>query len=184
MASGFTFRQLIGKFLGNPLLQRCQTSLLLVELSDLVADDCKQVEADFVASIVLNPCLDFLACEGQPCLFSAFTVGDWACLQSIELVQCILVRDEADEVEDVVILSGHFGFFIHDKGILSLEAIVHSADSLRVANGVTSLLRRQGLGETFELSKFGSNFNLRTVHKDRQNSLRGAGIIDNLVSKE
>lgn len=133
--------QLIVQFLGAPRVEGCESRVLLLQDLHLVSDNGKQIESDLVACVVLNARLDLLTGEGEPGLFRALTVRDRTTLQPIELVQSVIVRHEANEMEHIVILGRRLGLFIHDEWILPCEAIVSDSDDLGVANSVAFLLR-------------------------------------------
>ena len=109
---------------------------------------------------------------------------DRSVLQTIKLIKSVLVRHKTDEVEDVIIFSCWLSIFIHDKWVLSSEAIMGNPNLFTVANRVSLIPRWQAYGETAQILQFISEFDLWPVHKDGQNCLRGTCIIDHLVGEE
>ena len=111
-------------------------------------------------------------------------MSDWSILQAIELIKSVLMRHKADEVEDIIIFGCWLGIFIHDKRVLSGEAIMGNPNLFTVANRVSLISRWQAHGETAQILQLISKFDLWPVHEDRQNCLRGTRIIDHLVGEE
>ena len=109
---------------------------------------------------------------------------DWSVLQTIKLIKSVLVRYKADEVEYIIIFGCWLSIFIHDKRVLSREAIMGNPNLFTVANRVSLIPRWQAYGETAQILQFITKFDLWPVHENRQNRLRGTSIIDHLVGKE
>lgn len=83
LAAGDGCLGLVGKLLGDPSLRGCELSLLVLELSDLIADHGKQIKSDLATRICLNPRLNLLSRQCEPSLIRALSMVDRSSLEPV-----------------------------------------------------------------------------------------------------
>lgn len=111
-------------------------------------------------------------------------MADWPSLQSIKLVQRVLVRHKRDEMENIIIFACSLGLFVHYKWVLPREAIVCNTNHFRVTDSVAFLFTGETGTELAQVGEFGSQLDLRSIHQNRQDGLCRARIVDHLVGEE
>lgn len=157
---------------------------LVFSLLLLVSSDGEEVEPDLRGLVALDAGLDLFASEILPVFFCAGSIANGTFLEAIQLVQLPIDWNIGDEVEGVLFLAPVLGV-LDLEGVLPSEAVVRSADHLRVADGPAAIARSQGHAELLQIPQLISDvYIVLSVQQNAQQGISGTGVVDHLIGKE
>lgn len=119
----------------------------------------------------------------QPGVGRALAETDGSFLEAVELIKFAIKREVRDEVEGVLCFAALVVAFLDDEGVIARERVVPGSDRLAVADRMAPLLERQLHTEHLQIAHVGAQLQ-GAVHENRQQRLRRAGVVDDLVREE